>query len=56
MEYGLDRLKAVVAKSEPAATRLGETVLADVKEFTGGFEVQDDRVIVCFSRDAGADG
>jgi len=50
-EYGIPRLKEVLACTEPHAGRLGEAVLAGVNAFTGGRQMEDDVVVVCFARE-----
>jgi sigma-B regulation protein RsbU (phosphoserine phosphatase) len=48
--YGSSRFNEVLARTEPVAEKLGKAILGSVKSFTGALRVDDDVVMVCFSR------
>src|SRR5262249_42030838 len=50
-KYGSSRLNEIVEQSDPQAMNLGEAVMTSVKTFTGGLQIRDDVVMVCFSRE-----
>jgi serine phosphatase RsbU (regulator of sigma subunit) len=50
--YGFDRLRAVIERTPADAAMLGQTIVEDVKEFTGNRPPADDIALVCFTRDA----
>ena len=50
-QYGLDRLRAVVAAGPKEVEALGSAVLADVRRFAAARPQNDDLTIVCFGRD-----
>jgi sigma-B regulation protein RsbU (phosphoserine phosphatase) len=49
--YGATRLKDVIARAEPEAKSLGESILGSVKAFVGSSRVRDDVAMICFARD-----
>jgi serine phosphatase RsbU (regulator of sigma subunit) len=51
-QYGLDRLRKVMASGLAGPEALGAAVLADVRCFAAGRPQNDDVTIVCFGRDA----
>ena len=51
-QYGLDRLRQVMAAGPTDPEGLGAAVLADVRRFAAGRPQGDDLTIVCFGRDA----
>ncbi len=50
--YGIDRLRAAVAKAPDDVESLGSAILADVRRFAAGRPQSDDLTVVCFSRRA----
>ena len=50
-QYGLDRLRAVMADGPKEVEALGNAVLADVRRFAAGRPQNDDLTVVCFGRD-----
>ena len=49
--YGVERLRAIVAKKTGDAEALGPPVLMDVRQFSAGRPPGDDLTMVCVSRD-----
>ena len=50
-QYGLDRLRRVMAGGPKDVEALGTAVLADVRRFAAGRPQNDDLTVVCFGRD-----
>ena len=49
--YGIERLRERISCSNPQ--KLGQEIVEDVKQFTGGRPATDDMCLVCFGRDEG---
>ena len=47
--YGIERLRERISCSNPQ--KLGQEIVEDVKQFTGGRPATDDMCLVCFGRD-----
>jgi serine phosphatase RsbU (regulator of sigma subunit) len=50
--YGEERLQAAVQGAPPEVEALGQTLLAEVRQFAAGRPPSDDLALVCFSRQA----